>query len=111
MRPAPKALRFKEGFGINGPKSEHTEAIERRGPMAHIQSEAGETCPSCGGSGVLRTDSAGYRTCLECVGQGVQPDCQRQPLAASPAALSQWLKRSSRKGVRNDLSAWISGAR
>jgi DnaJ-class molecular chaperone len=79
--------------------------------MAHQLMEAGETCPSCGGSGVLRTDSAGYRTCLECVGQGVQPDFQRQALAASPAVLSQWLARSSRSGFRGDLSAWISGAR
>jgi len=32
-----------------------------------------DRCPDCGGSGVLRTDAAGYRTCLTCVGQGTLP--------------------------------------
>ncbi len=30
-------------------------------------------CPRCGGSGVLRTDSSGFRTCLDCAGQGALP--------------------------------------
>jgi len=34
---------------------------------------SGSVCECCGGSGVLRTDSAAYRTCLECLGQGVKP--------------------------------------
>jgi hypothetical protein len=55
------------------------------------------TCSCCGGSGVLRTENAGYRTCLECVGQGVKPRFQtlfRLPLAEVV-----------------DLSASTSGAR
>ena len=31
------------------------------------------TCCCCGGSGVLRTEAAAYRTCLECLGQGQSP--------------------------------------
>ena len=47
-------------------------------------------CTRCGGSGILRTDSSGYRTCLDCLGQGVTlrlaGACgvsQRRPLSAS----------------------------
>lgn len=34
---------------------------------------SGSVCECCGGSGVLRTDSAAYRTCLDCLGQGLKP--------------------------------------
>ena len=32
--------------------------------------EGEKPCPRCGGSGIQRTQTAGYRTCLQCVGQG-----------------------------------------
>ena len=31
---------------------------------------AGQSCPQCGGSGMLRLSDQRYRTCLECLGQG-----------------------------------------
>ena len=47
------------------------EASKRRRGSGIAQ--PGESCPSCGGSGVLRTAAAGYRTCLDCLGQGRLP--------------------------------------
>ncbi len=41
---------------------------EERGDRAEKQGS--QPCPSCGGSGIQRTQAAGYRTCLQCVGQG-----------------------------------------
>jgi len=32
--------------------------------------QGAQPCPGCGGSGIQRTQTAGYRTCLQCVGQG-----------------------------------------
>jgi DnaJ-class molecular chaperone len=66
-------------------------------------------CPSCGGSGVLRTDGASYRTCLECVGQGVLP--QFEASDALSVAMARAMGRGVGRGFRGDLSAWISGAR
>ena len=83
-------------------------------------------CPTCGGSGVLRTDVSGYRTCLTCVGQGVRwmllsSDCLSelagQQLASQQLASRQLEVRGrerpgpSRPLHRGDLSAWSSGAR
>jgi hypothetical protein len=68
----------------------------------------GDTCPNCGGSGVLRTDAAGYRTCLTCVGQGVLPCFEATPFLAPAEELR---RRGRVLGFRGDLSAWTSGAR
>jgi hypothetical protein len=68
----------------------------------------GDTCPTCGGSGVLRTDAAGYRTCLTCVGQGVLPCFEATPFLATAEELR---RRRRVLGLRGDLSAWTSGAR
>ena len=93
-------------------------------------------CPTCGGSGVLRTDVSGYRTCLTCVVQGVRwmllsSDCLSelagqqlagQQLAGQQLAGQQLASRQlevrgrerpgpSRPLHRGDLSAWSSGAR
>ena len=48
------------------------------------------TCSCCGGSGVLRTESSGYRTCLECLGQWQKPRFETVFVLseALPAALS-----------------------
>lgn len=70
--------------------------------------EPGDCCPSCGGSGVLRTAAAGYRTCLDCVGQGVLPRFEA-PLLLPAMELPR--RRQTRRGFRGDLSAWSSGAR
>ncbi|MFM7313310.1 MAG: hypothetical protein ACKO0M_09105 [Cyanobium sp.] len=85
------------------------------GRRARSQAGPGDTCPTCGGSGVLRTDAAGYRTCLDCVGQGSLPRFEasgfpaaRQVLASPAEALRG---RAWRGGFRGDLSAWTSGAR
>ena len=61
---------------------------------------AGGVCTSCGGSGVLRTDSAAYRTCLDCLGQGQRP--RFEMVFALPGM--------PRDG-RCNLSAWISAAK
>lgn len=74
-------------------------------------------CPECGGSGVLRTDAAGYRTCLACVGQGtllrfevsdfssaLAAAAAADVIAAEPA-LDELAVRRRRRGV----SAWSSG--
>jgi DnaJ-class molecular chaperone len=77
-----------------------------------------ESCPSCGGSGVLRTDGTSYRTCLACVGQGVLPqfDARLAPrdalsLAMAREAMGRGQGQGRDRGFRGDLSAWISGAR
>lgn len=69
-------------------------------------------CSCCGGSGVLRTEAVGYRTCLECLGQGQTPVFEtvfglKDP-AAPPAA--EPCKRWPR-GARADVSASTSAAR
>ena len=72
----------------------------------------GRCCSSCGGSGVLRTDSAAYRTCLECLGQGQTPIFETvfgfpDPVPPPAAEACQRLP----KGGRADVSASTSGAR
>ncbi|MCT0200919.1 hypothetical protein KQ313_14695 [Synechococcus sp. CS-1325] len=37
------------------------------------------SCPSCGGSGVLRMSDQRFRTCLDCLGQGHLPVFEPQP--------------------------------
>jgi hypothetical protein len=72
----------------------------------------GSVCSCCGGSGVLRTEAAGYRTCLECLGQGQTPVYETVfglPDPAAPPAADP-CKRWPR-GARADISASISGAR
>jgi hypothetical protein len=82
------------------------EASKRRRGGGSAQ--PGDSCPSCGGSGVLRTAAAGYRTCLDCVGQGRLPRFEAPPLL--PIVDLQRRRQPSR-GFRGDLSAWSSGAR
>lgn len=61
------------------------------GPFAAAAAQAAGPCPSCGGSGVLRTDRSGHRTCLDCVGQGVLPAPQASALRApDPQRLDFW---------------------
>ena len=104
--------RLKKGFGIKPVNHPHTEPIRTRRVMDRLQ-RAQDTpvdglqgaCPSCGGSGVLRTDGTSYRTCLECVGQGVLPQFEASD------ELSVAMARAMGRGFRGDLSAWISGAR
>jgi hypothetical protein len=61
---------------------------------------AGGVCGCCGGSGVLRTDSAAYRTCLDCLGQGLRPRFEM---------VFGFRDRAKGRGFR--LSASTSGAR
>ena len=79
---------------------------QQRGGPAPAQSA--DTCRSCGGSGVLRTDASGYRTCLTCVGQGSLP---RFEASGFPSPAEVLRRRQWRGGFRGDLSAWTSGAR
>ena len=85
------------------------------GRTTKAQAMPGDTCPSCGGSGVLRTDASGYRTCLDCVGQGSLPLYEASgfpPPAQVFAAPAEVLRRRTwRGGFRGDVSAWTSGAR
>jgi len=73
-----------------------------------MKSSQGETCSSCGGSGVLRTEPAGYRTCLCCLGQGQTPVFDTVVGLPDPVALPapKPLQR-----LRAKLSASTSGAR
>ncbi|MFM8675175.1 MAG: hypothetical protein ACKOCA_09200 [Vulcanococcus sp.] len=66
-------------------------------------------CPTCGGSGVLRTDGASYRTCLDCVGQGSLPQFESSDELS--LAMARAMGQRVNRGFRGDLSAWISGAR
>lgn len=66
-------------------------------------------CPSCGGSGVLRTNGTSYRTCLDCVGQGVLPQFEANDDLS--LAMARAMGRGVNRGFRGDLSAWTSGAR
>ena len=70
------------------------------------------TCSCCGGSGVLRTEAAGYRTCLECLGQGQTPVFETVFGLPDPAAppVADPRQRVPR-GVRAEISASTSGAR
>ena len=78
------------------------------GHRATTPAMPGDTCPSCGGSGVLRTDASGYRTCLNCVGQGSLP---RYEASGFPPPAEVLRRRVWRGGFRGDVSAWTSGAR
>jgi hypothetical protein len=72
----------------------------------------GSACTCCGGSGVLRTEAAGYRTCLECLGQGQSPVFETVfglPDPAAPPA-AEPCKRWAR-GASVEISASIFGAR
>jgi len=60
----------------------------------------GRVCSCCGGSGVLRTEDAGYRTCLKCLGQGKTPVFETVFGLPDPAAPPP-----------SRVSASISGAR
>ena len=60
----------------------------------------GRVCSCCGGSGVLRTEGAAYRTCLECLGQGQTPVFETVFGLPDPAGPPP-----------QRVSAWISGAR
>ena len=52
---------------------------------------ADESCPRCGGSGILRLGDHRYRTCLDCLGVGklpvgAPPSPPRCSLSAAPSA-------------------------
>ena len=52
----------------------------------HIRrSPANTVCPRCGGSGALRLGDQSYRTCLDCLGQGVLPNLE--PATTTAAVL------------------------
>ena len=79
--------------------------------------QPGDPCPDCGGSGVLRTDAAGYRTCLACVGQGMLPrldtagfsSALASPEVASPEVAAAASKEPAVVRRRcQGLSAWSS---
>jgi hypothetical protein len=83
--------------------------------MTSSQREAqgiNSTCSCCGGSGVLRTEAAGYRTCLECLGQGQTPVFETVFGLPDPAAppTAEPCQRPPR-GARAEISASTSGAR
>jgi DnaJ-class molecular chaperone len=42
-------------------------------PTAPALVTAEQTCPRCGGSGILRMGDQQFRTCLDCLGQGQLP--------------------------------------
>jgi hypothetical protein len=81
----------------------------------------GDPCPNCGGSGVLRTDAAGYRTCLVCVGQGLMPRFEATGLSSALAAAVEVAAAGAEAGAQpspdpvavrrrwRGLSAWSSG--
>ena len=85
------------------------------GPRAKSKAMPGDTCPSCGGSGVLRTDASGYRTCLDCVGQGSLPRYEASGFPSAAEVFAQPAevlgRRAWRGGFRGEVSAWTSGAR
>ncbi len=54
------------------------ERIAGAGPapaqrLAEADLSTPRRCPTCGGSGVLRLSAMGFRTCLDCAGQGMLP--------------------------------------
>lgn len=66
------------------------------------QNSRSTPCIRCGGSGVLRTSEAGYRTCLDCIGQGALPqfssvieDCRERGRPGRPAVLGAAFSASS----------------
>ncbi|MEN9860924.1 MAG: hypothetical protein RLZZ515_1406 [Cyanobacteriota bacterium] len=82
-----------------------------KGSQRPAQGRSG-SCSCCGGSGVLRTEAAGYRTCLECLGQGQSPVFETVFGLPDPAAppVADPRQRVPR-GVRAEISASTSGAR
>jgi len=84
------------------------------GHRAKGQPRSGDSCLSCGGSGVLRTDASGYRTCLDCLGQGslglIEATGFRAPPLMTPPA-EELRGRVRRGGFRGEFSASTSGAR
>lgn len=79
-----------------------------------------DRCPDCGGSGVLRTDAAGYRTCLACVGQGTLPRFEVAGFSSALAAAAEAAEAAAVQAAagqpatdrppirRQRLSAWSS---
>lgn len=55
-------------------------------PSNGTTSASGATiCSRCGGSGRLRINDDSFRTCLDCLGQGVMPRFLPQP------SLAEWI--------------------
>jgi DnaJ-class molecular chaperone len=50
---------------------------------SEIQAETQGRCPRCGGSGTLRHGDQRYRTCLDCLGQGLLASVVGARLASS----------------------------
>jgi DnaJ-class molecular chaperone len=67
------------------------------------------TCSSCGGSGVQRTDASGYRTCLDCLGQGKLIQLKGQDLVN--AALAERVNRGRPRPRLRKLNASTSAAK
>lgn len=40
-------------------------------PAPLRSTDSSGACPRCGGSGILRVNDQSYRTCLDCLGQGL----------------------------------------
>jgi DnaJ-class molecular chaperone len=67
------------------------------------------TCSTCGGSGVQRTDATGYRTCLDCLGQGKVLRSHGQDLVN--AALAERVNRGRSRSRTSKLNASTSAAK
>lgn len=66
-------------------------------------------CSSCGGSGVQRTDASGYRTCLDCLGQGKVLRSKGQDLVN--AALAERVNRGRSRPPVTKINASTSAAK
>lgn len=76
-------------------QSPQANGLSRAAAERHLhqpsQVEAQKPCQHCGGSGMLRKDGESFRTCLECLGQGMISNSNgllfsRIRPASSPAA-------------------------
>ena len=63
-------------------------------------------CRSCGGSGIQRINDKRFRTCLDCLGQGVLIQSQNQELGMSLPALG--LQHT--KAVSESVNAVVSSS-
>ena len=45
--------------------------------------ESGRVCRTCGGRGALRQGDESYRTCMECLGQGLLPGLEAATTTAA----------------------------
>lgn len=86
------------GHALEGPQGRQGAALQTHSPAARSSGQAAAVvagaeglaldqtlCPRCGGSGTLRHGDQRYRTCLDCLGQGllVQLISANRPAAGS----------------------------